>query len=49
MRSMKVMKPAKFTEEIEYVAPEIRSVSEAEVLDDLGPARAYTGAFPFGF
>jgi hypothetical protein len=33
----------------EYVAPEVRSISEAEVLDELGPARAYTGNFPFGF
>jgi len=40
---------SKRIEEMEYVAPEVRTVSEAEVLDDLGPARAYTGAFPFGF
>lgn len=33
----------------EYVAPEVHSISEAEVLDELGPARAYTGNFPFGF
>jgi hypothetical protein len=32
-----------------YIVPEMRSVSEAEVLDELGPARAYTGTFPFGF
>lgn len=43
------MKSAKHVQESEYVAPEVRTVSEAEVLDDLGPARAYTGAFPFGF
>jgi len=43
------VKPIKRIEDTEYVTPEVRSVSEAEVLDDLGPARAYTGAFPFGF
>lgn len=36
-------------EKAEYVEPEVRTVSEAEVLDDLGPARAYSGQFPFGF
>jgi hypothetical protein len=36
-------------ETIEYVAPSIETLSEAEVLDDLGPARAYSGNFPFGF
>ena len=40
---------AKQNEKLEYVAPEVRSVSEVDVLDDLGPARAYTGSFPFGF
>ena len=33
----------------EYQAPEIRTLSEAEVLDKVGPAQAYTGNLPFSF
>jgi len=34
---------------IEYVAPQIRTVSESEILEAMGPAQAYTGTVPFGF
>lgn len=34
---------------ISYVAPEVRSMSEAEMLELMGPAQAYTGSVPFGF
>jgi hypothetical protein len=34
---------------LEYSAPEVRSVSEAEILEIMGPAQAYTGTVPFGF
>lgn len=37
------------TSKISYVAPEVRSVSEAEMLELMGPAQAYTGSVPFGF
>ncbi len=36
-------------EKVAYVAPEIRTVSEAEILEMMGPAQAYTGTVPFGF
>lgn len=32
-----------------YVVPEVRTMSEAEMLEFMGPAQAYTGTFPFGF
>jgi hypothetical protein len=34
---------------VEYVTPEIRTVSESEILEAMGPAQAYTGTIPFGF
>lgn len=37
------------TDRVEYVAPEIRTVSESEILEAMGPAQAYTGTVPFGF
>ena len=33
----------------EYTVPEVRSIPESELLDQIGPAQAYTGNFPFGF
>ncbi len=32
-----------------YVAPKITSLTEDEVLDEVGPVQAYTGSLPFGF
>lgn len=32
-----------------YVAPTITTLTEDEVLDEVGPAQAYTGNIPFGF
>jgi hypothetical protein len=37
------------TESISYVAPEVKSLTEAEILEVMGPAQAYTGTIPFGF
>ena len=43
------MKNEMNNEKAAYIAPDMKSVSESEVLDELGPARAYAGTFPFGF
>jgi hypothetical protein len=32
-----------------YVAPSVDTLTEDEVLDNVGPAQAYTGNLPFGF
>jgi len=32
-----------------YVAPSIKTLTENEVLDEVGPAQAYTGNLPFQF
>jgi hypothetical protein len=32
-----------------YVKPQVRSVSEEEILEMMGPAKAYAGSVPFGF
>lgn len=34
---------------VEYTTPELRTVSEEEILEVMGPAQAYTGTVPFGF
>ena len=36
-------------EKTPYVTPVITTLSEAEILEEIGPARAYTGALPFNF
>ncbi len=33
----------------QYVAPAITTLTEDQVLDEVGPAQAYTGQVPFGF
>jgi hypothetical protein len=33
----------------EYLAPEVESMKEEDLLEKLGPAQAYSGNFPFGF
>lgn len=33
----------------EYTPPTIKSMREEEVLEQVGPAQAYTGNLPFGF
>jgi hypothetical protein len=32
-----------------YVAPAITTLSEEQILEELGPAKAYTGNLPFSF
>jgi len=36
-------------EKIPYVTPSIVTLSEEQILEEIGPARAYTGALPFSF
>lgn len=36
-------------EKIPYVTPSITTLSEEEILEEIGPARAYTGTVPFSF
>ena len=48
-----VMKPeqirAKTDTRPEYASPSISTLREDEVLEEVGPAQAYTGNLPFGF
>jgi len=37
------------TEKPEYTAPSIETLKESELMEEIGPAQAYTGNFPFGF
>ena len=37
------------TEKPEYVAPTITTLTENDVLGEVGPAQAYTGNIPFAF
>ena len=37
------------TELLPYVTPSIVTLSEEQILEEIGPARAYTGAMPFSF
>jgi len=32
-----------------YVKPTITTLSEEQILEEIGPARAYTGTLPFNF
>jgi hypothetical protein len=45
--------PDKFSPEIDdrpdYAPPSIMTLREDEILDQVGPAQAYTGNVPFGF
>ena len=34
---------------VPYVTPSITTLSEAQILEEIGPARAYTGTLPFNF
>ena len=36
-------------EQISYVTPSITTLSEEQILEEIGPARAYTGTMPFNF
>ncbi len=33
----------------QYRAPEIETLRDGDLLEEIGPAQAYTGNFPFGF
>lgn len=34
---------------VPYVKPAIETLSDREILEEIGPAQAYTGALPFSF
>lgn len=36
-------------ERVPYVTPSITTLSEEQILEEIGPARAYTGTLPFNF
>ena len=36
-------------EKLPYVVPSITTLSEEQILEEIGPARAYTGTVPFNF
>jgi hypothetical protein len=33
----------------QYVEPHVRTMTESDLVDEAGPAQAYSGAFPFDF
>lgn len=32
-----------------YVEPSVETLSDRDILEEIGPAQAYTGTFPFSF
>jgi len=36
-------------ERLPYVQPSISTMDEQQILEEIGPARAYTGTVPFSF
>jgi hypothetical protein len=34
---------------VPYVKPAVETLSDREILEEIGPAQAYSGAFPFNF
>ena len=34
---------------VPYVKPEIETLTDRDILEELGPAQAYTQSFPFDF
>jgi len=34
---------------VPYVAPRVETLSDQDILEELGPAQAYTGTVPFQF
>jgi len=34
---------------VPYVRPTIETLSDRDILEEIGPAQAYTGALPFSF
>lgn len=37
------------TDRTEYVRPTVETLSDQDILEEIGPAQAYTGTFPFSF
>lgn len=34
---------------VAYITPAVTTLSEEQILEEIGPAHAYTGALPFNF
>lgn len=43
------MKNREIETPVPYVAPAVETLSDLDILEELGPAQAYTGTFPFSF
>ena len=43
------MKNNEFDALVPYVKPAVETLSDREILEEIGPAQAYSGAFPFNF
>jgi hypothetical protein len=43
------MNKMEFDGPVPYVKPAIETLSDRDILEQLGPAQAYTGSLPFSF
>ena len=43
------MNKKEFYAPVPYVTPAIETLSDQDILEELGPAQAYTGTVPFSF
>ncbi|HEY3176048.1 MAG TPA: hypothetical protein VGK94_09870 [Candidatus Polarisedimenticolia bacterium] len=43
------MKKSEIDALVPYVKPMVETLSDREILEEIGPAQAYSGAFPFNF
>ena len=43
------MKKTEFDAPVPYVKPAVETLSDREILEEIGPAQAYSGSFPFNF
>jgi len=43
------MKKTEFDARVPYVKPAVETLSDRQILEEIGPAQAYSGSFPFNF
>lgn len=43
------MKTIEMEPQVPYVKPAVETLSDQDILEEIGPAQAYSGAFPFNF
>lgn len=43
------MKIVELDARMPYVKPAVETLSDREILEEIGPAQAYSGSFPFNF